>query len=115
MAFSATPRGLTRATESCEAPARIQFRCEARAALPSQASAAVATTLVDRLSMEAGCQEPTHIQVLIVLRQQNEPVTVSTLGSLLNAWKRQEHLGTVLADLLAAGKVSEQGGGWVAE
>ena len=61
-----------------------------------------------------GQQRPTHAQVLIVLRQQGEPVTVATLGSLLDAWGQQRHLIEVLADLAAAGKAREERGGWVA-
>ena len=64
--------------------------------------------------MEAGGREPSHGQVLIILRQQSEPMTVATLGSLTNAWNRQDHLVSVLADLVAAGKVREQRGGWIA-
>jgi hypothetical protein len=64
--------------------------------------------------VEDGRREPTHGQVLIVLRQQEQPVTVATLGGLLSAWNRQELLARVLADLVAAGKAREERGGWVA-
>ena len=61
-----------------------------------------------------GRREPTHGQVLIILRQQDELVTVATLGSLMNAWNRQDHLVGVLAALVASGKVRQERGGWVA-
>lgn len=64
--------------------------------------------------MWSGRREPTAGQVVIVLRQENKPVTLATLGSLMDAWDRLDHLSEMLSVLVVAGRVREVGGGWVA-
>jgi hypothetical protein len=61
--------------------------------------------------MDDGRREPIHGQVLIILRQQDEPVTVATLGSLVNAWNRQDHLVGVLADFVASARSARSAAG----